>query len=1335
MSVSLPVDGPGDAELISAVRGGDVDAYGELFARHVDSARRLARQLAGHADADDLVSDAFTKVLTVLQRGGGPDLAFRAYLLTAVRRLHVDKIRSGSRLRPVDDLTPFDPGLPFQDTAVEGFENAAAAKAFASLPERWQMVLWHTEVEQQKPADIAPLLGMSANSVSALAYRAREGLRQAFLSQHATDPDDVDCAWTRDHLGAYIRSGLSRRDAARVDDHLASCRACAAVYLELTEVNSGLAGILAPLLLGSAGTAYVSSGSGGSGLLSTSFSAAKTWAAAHASLTAIGGMLVTATAVASIYGAAHLHTRDAADLGSPPAPHHGTAATGGPGQGGHHQGNRGPGGSSKGPGSGDSSAPTGGPTSGVPGSTDSSSAPDEATSAPTEPGGTSDGPSDGGTDSTGPSGGTSGGPTDPTSGPTDPTSGPTGPSGGGSVAFTSTPPANPKFGDTYRPRASGGSGNQIVFSVDQATTNNACSINGAGTTVTFDHAGKCVLQAHEDSRQRSGNGATRGSHDAVQKIHVAKEDQRITLSSAPDDAAVSGPSYHVTAEGGGSGNDVVISTGTSGVCTVSGARVSFDHVGDCTVTADQAGNNDYHPASTRAQTFTVHQGTPTVSFGQAPTAPAFGDTYSLEVSSDSGGTVAVSVSSQTTDSACSLNDVTSVVTFHHAGACVIEAHVAETADFTADTVTQTVSVPQAAQQVTFTSKAPTNPAFGDSYTVTATSDSGGPIDFFVDSTITSDACTVSDGDPTDTSATVTFRHAGPCAIDATQAGTSDYTSATTAQPQETKVPKAEQAVDFTVSQGDRVVDGTATLTATSTGDSGNQVTFKTSTPDVCTVSGTTVSFQHATSCSIEADQAGNGDYDAATPVTHAVDVGRGTPDITFTTTPPADPVVGTTPYPVAATSSTGETVTFRVDGDGTACALSGDDTVVIHHVGTCVVTAHTHGDADYLPATSTQQFTVGQGTATITFTTPPANAVVGGTPYALVATSDSGETVFLSADATKTTNSACEITHPDNGAATVLFHHAGTCAVTAHTNGDADYLPATSTQQLAVGQGSQAITFTSTPPASPSFKDTYVLSATGGRSGNPVTFTSTTTGVCALSGSTVTFLHAGSCVVNADQSGSDDYVAAPQAAQTIAVPKAAQQVSFTSTPPSPALVGGKGYAVSATGGASGNPVTFSSGSSKVCTVAGSTVTFVSPGACVVNADQSGSNDYAAATTASQTFQVTAQNDLTLSATTDHGWLFGVFGTVVHVRVTGLDPGAHATLSMSSDGSAVWSPQECSTTTSGVTTCPVTSTPTTLSFLGFALVPQASLTFTVSSPDSQDSDPSDNTITVPIRNLD
>src|SRR3954464_15761368 len=136
-----------DAELISSVRGGDVSAYGDLFARHREAATRLARQLVSTPDADDLVSEAFAKVLNVLLAGGGPDVAFRAYLLTAVRRLHVDRIRSGQRITTTDDLAPFDPGVPFQDTAVAGFESGAAAKAFASLPERWQLVLWHLEVE------------------------------------------------------------------------------------------------------------------------------------------------------------------------------------------------------------------------------------------------------------------------------------------------------------------------------------------------------------------------------------------------------------------------------------------------------------------------------------------------------------------------------------------------------------------------------------------------------------------------------------------------------------------------------------------------------------------------------------------------------------------------------------------------------------------------------------------------------------------------------------------------------------------------------------------------------------------------------------------------------------------------------------------------------------------------------------------------------------------------------------------------------------------------------------------------------------------------------------
>ena len=294
-----------DPELITQVRAGDVDAYGHLFARHRDAANRLARVLAGSADADDLVSEAFEKVLNVLLGGGGPDVAFRAYLLTAVRRLHVDRIRSTQRVTPTDDMEAHDAGVPFTDTAVQAFEGGAAARAFASLPERWQLVLWHLEVENQKPAEIAPLLGISANSVSALGYRAREGLRQAFLSMHAAENTDEDCERTRDLLGGYVRAALSRRDSAQVRDHLEGCRRCTGAYLELVQVNSSLAALLGPVVLGGAAAAYVGggvvAGGGGFGLVAAGFDRTKDFAANNLAMTGAAAAAVVAAAVAGAF--------------------------------------------------------------------------------------------------------------------------------------------------------------------------------------------------------------------------------------------------------------------------------------------------------------------------------------------------------------------------------------------------------------------------------------------------------------------------------------------------------------------------------------------------------------------------------------------------------------------------------------------------------------------------------------------------------------------------------------------------------------------------------------------------------------------------------------------------------------------------------------------------------------------------------------------------------------------------------------------------------------------------------------------------------------------------
>src|SRR5437899_2363521 len=96
---------PDDSALLAATRSGDAEAYGVLYVRHVEAARRLARSLAGDSgEAEDLVSEAFVKVLAALYRGGGPDSSFRAYLYTALRNVFYSVRLRDRRLEFTDDL-------------------------------------------------------------------------------------------------------------------------------------------------------------------------------------------------------------------------------------------------------------------------------------------------------------------------------------------------------------------------------------------------------------------------------------------------------------------------------------------------------------------------------------------------------------------------------------------------------------------------------------------------------------------------------------------------------------------------------------------------------------------------------------------------------------------------------------------------------------------------------------------------------------------------------------------------------------------------------------------------------------------------------------------------------------------------------------------------------------------------------------------------------------------------------------------------------------------------------------------------------------------------------
>jgi phospholipase C len=217
----------------------------------------------------------------------------------------------------------------------------------------------------------------------------------------------------------------------------------------------------------------------------------------------------------------------------------------------------------------------------------------------------------------------------------------------------------------------------------------------------------------------------------------------------------------------------------------------------------------------------------------------------------------------------------------------------------------------------------------------------------------------------------------------------------------------------------------------------------------------------------------------------------------------------------------------------------------------------------------------------------------------------------FSADATST---ACTV----DGDGTVHFVDVGLCVVDADQAGTADYAAATQVQQtFPVGKGAQAITFTSALPENPVVGGTYVVTATGGASGNPVRFSATAAsdGVCAVSVTgSVKFTATGNCAVVAAQHGSTRYFSAPKTRLAIHV-RLPQRITFTSTPAWPSSVGDH-YSPVATGGASGQPVAFSIApeSAAVCRLLrGPTVSYVSTGVCGILARQSSTTQYGAAT--------------------------------------------------------------------------------------------------------------------------
>ncbi len=153
--------------------------------------------------------------------------------------------------------------------------------------------------------------------------------------------------------------------------------------------------------------------------------------------------------------------------------------------------------------------------------------------------------------------------------------------------------------------------------------------------------------------------------------------------------------------------------------------------------------------------------------------------------------------------------------------------------------------------------------------------------------------------------------------------------------------------------------------------------------------------------------------------------------ITFTSSPPTAPVVGST-YTVSATGgSSGNAVAFSVDPSSTSgCAIAGDTVTFDPPAGTCTIDANQAGSGAYAPAATAQQtVTSALAAQTITFTNPnPDSIVLGSTPTYQIdgSASGGGSLTYATTSSTCTVSASGSISDLKTGACVVQVNAAAT---------------------------------------------------------------------------------------------------------------------------------------------------------------------------------------------------------------------------------------------------------------------------------------------------------------------
>jgi titin len=440
---------------------------------------------------------------------------------------------------------------------------------------------------------------------------------------------------------------------------------------------------------------------------------------------------------------------------------------------------------------------------------------------------------------------------------------------------------------------------------------------------------------------------------------------------------------------------------------------------------------------------------------------------------------------------------------------------------------------------------PTTSTFGGSVTLTATLTSGttGTVNFESDgSTIgTCGAVTVASNSA---QCVTTALPAGSHSLQAYYSGNSTYASSVSSPDTFVVAPTNQGALSITtLSTSFAESPANDASLATSGGSSGGTVTYSVSSGSNtahCSVSGSLLTYTSAGSCSLTATMAGGGNYN---PVNSS--------PTTFTVTPAnsstalaASPTFSSygSSVTLTATVTAGATGTVNFESGATTIATCGAVAVVAASAqcittalpgGTDSLQAFYSGDGNFLSSSSTTRTFV---VSSATQPTLSVTSVVGTIGYDLTLATSGG--AGTGAVTYVVSNGTATCTQPTPGIVHVAG--AGTCLVTATKAADSNYSAASSVPTTVTFSQNQSVEFTSSPPAHAVTGSTYTVAATSSAAlAVVISVDSSSSVVCSLNGSVVTFLAAGTCVLNANQAGLGNILAAAQVQQTVTVYSAA----------------------------------------------------------------------------------------------------------------------------------------------------------------------------------------------------